>query len=110
MAGERAGAGELHRTDGGDRDEAVLDVDDLPAETFPAPGVASSGRPAAEPPSPLALAGVSLKDIEERAIRDTLDATGGSRTEAARLLGISLATLHRRIEEYGIARLRKPNE
>ncbi|MBM4037415.1 MAG: sigma-54-dependent Fis family transcriptional regulator [Planctomycetes bacterium] len=88
----------------------VLDVDDLPAETFPAPGVAPSAPPAAGPSPPLALAGVSLKEIEERAIRDTLDATGGNRTEAARLLGISLATLHRRIEEYGIARLRKPNE
>jgi DNA-binding NtrC family response regulator len=91
----------------------ILDVDDLPPETFPAPAAAPSA-PAEGEPSPLAalppLAGFDLKGIEERAIRDTLDATGGNRTEAARILGISLATLHRRIEEYGLARIRKTEE
>ncbi|MBM4033741.1 MAG: sigma-54-dependent Fis family transcriptional regulator [Planctomycetes bacterium] len=74
----------------------ILDVDDLPPETFPvAPPAARVG---------------SLRDMEERAIRETLDSTAGNRTEAARILGISIATLHRRIDEYGIARLRKPDE
>ncbi|HUT32795.1 MAG TPA: sigma-54 dependent transcriptional regulator [Planctomycetota bacterium] len=98
----------------------TLDVDDLPPETFPleATGAGSTsetpepGAPA-EPPAAgpeQSLAGLGLRELEERAIRDTLASTGGNRTEAARVLGISIATLHRRIEEYGIARLRKPSD
>ena len=97
----------------------ILDVDDLPPETFPP--VPGGATPATEGPGAVpadgtgapgakaSLAGLSLREIEERAIRETLDATGGNRTEAARILGLGLATLHRRIEEYGIARLRKPS-
>ncbi len=91
----------------------ILDVDDLPPETFP-PDV-GEGRSAAEPQKgeavgDAALAGRRLRDLEEQAIRATLAATGGNRTEAARILGISIATLHRRIEEYGIPRLRELGE
>lgn len=88
----------------------VLDVDDLPPETFGGQNLAeqspASGHLATHASAP-SLAGMSLSALEERAIRDTLNTTGGNRTEAARMLGISLATLHRRIEEYGIERLRK---
>ena len=31
-----------------------------------------------------------------------LEKTGGNKTEAARLLGIGLTTLYRKIEEYGL--------
>jgi len=99
----------------------VLDVDDLPPETFPPggagagpssgdPAVEAAGEPAGAAGQMPTLAGLSLREIEERAIRETLASTGENRTEAARILGMSLATLHRRIEEYGIARLRKPSE
>ncbi len=39
---------------------------------------------------------VSLRDIEERMIEETLKATGGNKVEAARILGISRRTLYRR--------------
>jgi DNA-binding NtrC family response regulator len=74
----------------------VLDVDDLPPELFPA---------GEEPIVPFPV-GLSMKQIEERAIRQTLASTGGNRKEAAQVLGIGLRTLHRKIEEYGIARVR----
>ena len=47
-----------------------------------------------------------MVQLEERAIRATLRATGGNRKEAARILGIGLRTLHRKIDEFDIPRLR----
>ena len=35
-------------------------------------------------------------------IREALEATGGNRTQAARLLGLSRPTLIARIEKYGL--------
>ncbi len=63
----------------------VLRVDDLPPEIRDAP--------AAEAPS--------SPDEAER-IRAALEQTDGNRTEAAELLGISRATLYRRLDEYDI--------
>jgi two-component system response regulator HydG len=75
----------------------VLDVDNLPREIL--------GE--IEPqPSPFPV-GLTMKQIEERAVRETLAATGGRRTRAAQILGISLRTLHRKIDEFGIARKRR---
>jgi Nif-specific regulatory protein len=42
-----------------------------------------------------------LAESEERMIREALRATGGNRTHAARLLGISRATMYRRLRELG---------
>jgi two-component system response regulator HydG len=39
---------------------------------------------------------------EAAAIQDALHAAGGNRSQAARILGISRATLHKRLREYGI--------
>ena len=79
----------------------VLDVDDLPAELLPV-------RPPAVGAS---LAGMTLRQLEEAAIRETLAASGNNRTLAASMLGIALRTLHRKIEEYGIARIHaRPDE
>jgi len=75
----------------------VLDVGDLPAWVVP-----DAQRDAAAFP-----VGLTMRQIEERAIRQTLASCGGNRKEAARVLGIGLRTLHRKIEDYGIARLRK---
>lgn len=41
-----------------------------------------------------------LADIESRYIRKALHQTNGNKTEAAKLLGIGLSTLYRKIEEY----------
>ena len=45
-----------------------------------------------------------LSDWEQKLIRDALQRTGGNVPEAARLLGISRATLYRKIDEYGLRR------
>ena len=48
------------------------------------------------------LAGIPLVEIERRAIDATLKAEGGNKTRAAKILGIGLKTLYRKIEAYGI--------
>jgi transcriptional regulator with PAS, ATPase and Fis domain len=47
------------------------------------------------------FAGMTLKEVERRHIEHTLIAFGGNRTQAAAALGISRATLHNKIREYG---------
>jgi len=69
---------------------AVLQVDDLPPEIDAAEDAAPT--PASEWP-----------DDEEGRIRAALAHTDGNRTEAAELLGMSRATLYRRLDTYGIA-------
>jgi len=64
--------------------DGVIEPDDLP--------ITSTG-----PARP-----VLFKDIERRAIEDALEANGGSRTLAARQLGISVRTLQYRLKDYGI--------
>ncbi|RMH31183.1 MAG: sigma-54-dependent Fis family transcriptional regulator [Planctomycetota bacterium] len=48
------------------------------------------------------LAGTSLEQIEKRAIRETLQLTGGNREKAAKLLGIGERTLYRKLKDYGL--------
>ena len=47
-----------------------------------------------------AASGTSLASVERNHIVRILRQTGGNKTEAARLLGIGLTTLYRKIEEY----------
>ena len=42
----------------------------------------------------------TMADIERQAILQTLDRTGGKRAEAARILGIGLRTLQRKLKDY----------
>jgi len=44
--------------------------------------------------------GTTLEEIEEVMIARTLEATGGSKEEAARLLGIGVATLYRKLKDH----------
>jgi two-component system response regulator HydG len=76
----------------------VLDVDDLPPEVLPPAAPSAASFPV----------GLTMAQVEERAIRETLAHTGGNRSEAARVLDIGLRTLHRKIQRYGIERVRKP--
>jgi two-component system response regulator HydG len=67
--------------------------------------VASPDSDAADPgpnAAPGSLAGSSLEQLEKRAIRETLQLTGGNREKAAKLLGIGERTLYRKLKEYGL--------
>jgi transcriptional regulator of acetoin/glycerol metabolism len=44
--------------------------------------------------------GTTLQEIEDVMIARTLEATGGSKEEAARLLGIGVATLYRKLKDH----------
>jgi two-component system response regulator HydG len=46
--------------------------------------------------------GRSLKEVEKALILQTLEQTGGNRTHAAKILGISRRTLQLKLKEYGI--------
>jgi len=84
----------------------ILAVGDYLTERELPPGVAASvpdmhqggGRIAHDPAD---LAGQPLEDIEQRAILATLKETGGNKSEAARVLGITRATLHKKLKKYG---------
>ena len=69
--------------------------------------VAEESKGSAKAPVPAAAStftpGVSLRDMERRLLESTLDAEGGNRTRAARLLGICPRTMRNKIREYGLA-------
>ena len=69
----------------------TLRVGDLPIEFQRENG--SDGNDA--PPT-------SLDAIEKQHIAKILSYTGGNKTETARLLGIGVTTLYRKIDEYGL--------
>ncbi|MEM7682036.1 MAG: sigma-54 dependent transcriptional regulator [Planctomycetota bacterium] len=72
-----------------------LEAHHLPAEMRAASGDVSAG--------PLVdTAGMSLDQLEKRAIRDALRAAGGNREQAAAMLEIGERTLYRKLKEYGL--------
>jgi DNA-binding NtrC family response regulator len=54
--------------------------------------------PAAEGIGP----GLTLRELERTLLEKTLDATGGNRTRAAGMLGVSLRTVRNKIREFGL--------
>ena len=50
----------------------------------------------------LALGSMSLEDVERKAIEATLRETDDNKSEAARRLGITRATLHSKLKKYGL--------
>lgn len=56
-----------------------------------------SGTDPAAPGAPL----LSLAEVEKQHILRTLDAVAGNRTQAARILGVSVRTIRRKLTEYG---------
>jgi DNA-binding NtrC family response regulator len=77
-----------------DRDK--IDLQDLPPE------IAQRRQLPGTSAAPVNLAGVSLNEIEKKAIIDTLARTQGNREQAAKILGIGERTLYRKIKEYGL--------
>jgi two-component system response regulator AtoC len=46
--------------------------------------------------------GISLGDMERKLVEITLEATGGNRSRAAELLGVSLRTVRNKVRSYGL--------
>jgi DNA-binding NtrC family response regulator len=46
--------------------------------------------------------GTSVRELERKLLETTLEMTGGNRTRAAEMLGVSLRTVRNRIREYGL--------
>jgi len=46
--------------------------------------------------------GLSLENMERRLLKMTLDATGGNRSRAAEMLGVSLRTVRNKIHGFGL--------
>ncbi len=76
-------------------DGDILDIKDIPPEIMKRPQLAAANQ------SDSNLAGLSLSEIERKAIKETLEKTGNNREQAAKILGIGERTLYRKIKEYG---------
>jgi two-component system response regulator HydG len=70
--------------------DRLIDARDLPEEVG---GVKSPPRDAI-----LSLIGIPLAEIEQRLLDETLRITDGNKTQAARLLGIDVRTVARKLE------------
>ena len=68
--------------------------DEMGAEDLFSPGISTAGAGAGVQP------GATVREVEQELILATLKRTGGNRTAAAKLLGISLRTLRNKINEY----------
>jgi DNA-binding NtrC family response regulator len=75
----------------------TIEPADLPPEVTQGAILPSSTEPIPLPASR------TLTEIERDAIRDALAKTGGNKTQAAKLLGIGLRTLHRKVKEYDLS-------
>jgi len=58
--------------------------------------------PQSTPASNALEAGLTLREVEKQLLERTLEATGGNRTRAAAMLGVSLRTVRNKIREYGL--------
>jgi DNA-binding NtrC family response regulator len=58
--------------------------------------------PSASAPAQLPGSGTTMREMERELISRTLRETGGNRTHAARILGISLRTLRNKLNEFGL--------
>ncbi len=52
--------------------------------------------------SPVASAGTSIREAERYLLENTLGMTGGNRTRAAEMLGVSVRTIRNKIRQYGL--------
>lgn len=79
-----------------ERSMIMAEGDSLRAENLPPDFLLLENRSEENP--------LSLDGVEQLHIRKILKYTGGNKAEAARLLGIGIATLYRKIDEYDIGR------
>jgi DNA-binding NtrC family response regulator len=91
----------------------VIETDHLPPEvTGYAPtdrgeAVSALTQPVAEPEEEngdrlVIDIGSSMEEAEKAIIRSTLKHTGGNKTRAARILGVSLKTMHNKVKKYDL--------
>jgi len=64
-------------------------------------GLGNAAPGEAGQPDLAGLTGMPLDDVEREVILATLRDTGGNKSEAARVLGITRATLHKKLKKYG---------
>jgi len=69
----------------------------VPAAAAPAPARTAAAAGDAPPPAAIKPLPEAIAELEARAIRDALAATGGNKLAAARLLGIARATLYEKL-------------
>ena len=81
----------------------VLELRDIPRHLHSgarAPLGVDRGNEAGDAVVKPAVAGRNLAELEREAILGTMDMVGGNRTEAARMLGIAVRTVQRKLAEY----------
>lgn len=71
-----------------------IEADDLPESI--------RGRRDLVPISSSSMVGLTMAEVERMMIERTLQATGGNREQAAKMLDIGTRTLYRKIKEYGL--------
>jgi len=64
------------------------------------PGIDSTEKMALDPASMVIRPGLSVRDVEEALIKRTLHEVNDHRSQAAKMLGISIRTLRNKLKEY----------
>ncbi|HEY8106490.1 MAG TPA: sigma-54 dependent transcriptional regulator [Gemmatimonadales bacterium] len=86
-------------------EQDVIGPEHLPSEVRPGGGPAGTLEPAPDDVPTISSAInalLSLEEIERRHVLRVLEATGGSREETSRILGISRRTLTRMVQRWGL--------
>jgi two-component system response regulator HydG len=76
----------------------TLTADDLPEKFFRDHPAGNGDQGAGETKD----SDLNLKDLSKQTILKALESCRGNRTEAAKQLGISRRTLHRRLNDFGL--------
>jgi DNA-binding NtrC family response regulator len=84
--------------------QTTLTAEDLPEKFFREAGHSGNGEGAkgAAAAAEAREGDLNLKDLSKQTILKALESCRGNRTEAAKQLGISRRTLHRRLNEFGL--------